>query len=135
MCDVLTDYNDHNNTPLSYANIQESIRKFMEEESITDANNITSDTFSHASSTQRENANVIFTGEKIDTLDELVDAVKNLSINDAKWYESSTETASDTQGNLTSDPETFTHTSNVKFEQELLSYQTIPFLPSPQNRG
>ena len=57
ICNDLTDYNDHNNMPLSNANNQESIRKFMVEESITDANNVTVDTFSHASNAQRENKN------------------------------------------------------------------------------
>ena len=89
----------------------------MEEESISDVNNVTSDTFSHTPNTQRENANVIFTSEKLDKLDELVDAVNNLTINDAKYYESNTATASDEQGNLTSNPETVTHTSNRIFEK------------------
>ena len=69
----------------------------MEEESITDANNVTADTYSHVSSAQRENANAIFTGKKLDKLDELVDAVKSLTINDAGNYESNTATASDAQ--------------------------------------
>ena len=37
----------------------------MEEEYITDANNITVDTFIHASNAQGENANAAFTSEKI----------------------------------------------------------------------
>ena len=49
MCNTLTKYNDRNNTPLSNANILEAICKVMEEESITDANNVTTNTFSHAS--------------------------------------------------------------------------------------
>ena len=49
--------------------------------SITDANNVTADTFSHASSTQREDANKIFTSENLDKLDKIVDSVKNLTIN------------------------------------------------------
>ena len=105
----------------------------MEEESITDANSISVDTFSHAYSAQRENANAIFTSEKLDKSDELVDAVNNLTINDAKYYESSTATTSDAQGNLTINPETVTHTSNISFEQKLLSYRTIPILPPPTN--
>ena len=36
-----------------------------EEESITDYNNVTADAFSHASSSQRENSNMIFTSEKL----------------------------------------------------------------------
>ena len=130
---TLTDYNDRNNTPLSNANILEAVRKFMEQESIEDSKNVTADKFSHVSNTQRENANTIFTSEKLDKLDELVDAIKKLTINDAEYYESNTETASDAQGNLTRNPETVTHTSNRIFEQELLSYWTSPVLPPPMN--
>ena len=52
-----------------------------------DANNVIVDTFSHASNTQRENTNMIFTSEKIYKSDKLVDAVKNLTTNDAKYHE------------------------------------------------
>ena len=45
----------------------------MDEESISDANNVTSDTFSHTPNTQRENANAIFTSEKLNKLDDLED--------------------------------------------------------------
>ena len=54
-----------------------------EEKSKTDTNNITADAFSHASSSQREHADAIFTSEKIDKTDNLVDAINNLKINDA----------------------------------------------------
>ena len=54
--------------------------------------------------TQRKNSNRIFTSEKLDKSDELVDAGKDLAINGAKYYESNTTTASDTQGDLTSNP-------------------------------
>ena len=89
----------------------------MEEESITDSNNITADTFRHASNTQGENKNMIFRSEKLDKSDDLLDAVKNLTINDTKYYESNTATANDAQGNLTCNPETVTHTNNGHFEQ------------------
>ena len=89
----------------------------MEQESVTDYNNVTADKFSHASSPQRENANTIFTSKKLDKSDELVDAVKNLTINDVKYYESNTATESDSQGNLTSNTEIVTHISNIIFEQ------------------
>ena len=65
-----------------------------------------------------------------------MDAVNNLTINDAKYYESNIVTASDAQGDLTHNLETVTHTSNInetinctsnrKFEQNLLSNWTIP---------
>ena len=86
----------------------------MEEESITDAKNVTADAFSHASNEHRENANTTFTSEKLDKSDELVDTVNNLTINDAEYYEPNTETASDAQGNLTRNPKK-NHTSNEMF--------------------
>ena len=49
----------------------------MEEEQITDDNNVTVDTFIQ-SSAQKENSNTVFTSEKLDKLDELVDTVNNL---------------------------------------------------------
>ena len=55
----------------------------MEEESITDANNATADTFSHASNTQRENANVSYKNQNLDKSDKLVNAVKKLTINNS----------------------------------------------------
>ena len=72
----------------------------MEEESITDAKNVTADKFRHVSSAQRENENTIFTIKKLDISDKLVDAVKNLKINDTEYYESKTMTTSDVQSNL-----------------------------------
>ena len=42
---TLTYYNDRNNTPLSNEKIREAINKVMEEESISNDNNITADTF------------------------------------------------------------------------------------------
>ena len=105
----------------------------MEEQSITNAKNDTVDTFSHAYSAQRENYNAIFTSEMLENSDELVDSVNNLTINDPKHYKSDTVTASDAQGDLTRDSETVTHTSNVFFEQKLLSCRTIPVLSPPTN--
>ena len=59
----------------------------IEQVYIVDANNVTVDTFSHTSNTKRQNSNVMFISEKLDKSDELVDAVNNLTINDAKYYE------------------------------------------------
>ena len=53
-----------------------------------------------------------FTSEKIDKSDELVDAVNNLTINNAGYYESNTVTESDAQVDLTRNMETITCTSN-----------------------
>ena len=62
----LIDYNDQNNKSLSNEKIREAIHKFIEEESISDANNVTADTLSHTFNTQRKNANVIFISDTID---------------------------------------------------------------------
>ena len=62
--------------------------------------------------TQRDNAKRVFKKEKIDNLDGLVDAVKDLTINDAKYYKSDAATVNDTQGDHTCDPKTITRTSN-----------------------
>ena len=86
-------------------------------------------TFSHATTAQRENANAIFTSENLDKLEELVDALKNLKINDTKFYESNTATASDAQGDLKFNLETVTHTRNGNFEQNYLV--TGPSLSCP----
>ena len=56
----------------------------MEEESILDANNLNTDTLSHTSNAQRDNANDMFTNEKLDKLDDLADKLKYLKINNAK---------------------------------------------------
>ena len=48
----------------------------MEKGEISDSNNVTVDTFSNTSITQMENANAIFTSDKFDKSDELLDAVK-----------------------------------------------------------
>ena len=101
MCNILTDYNDRNNTPLSNAKIQEAMRKFMEEESVADSNNVTADTFIHASNTHRGNANKLFTSKNLDKSDELVYAVNNFTINNAKYYESNTATEIDAKEYLT----------------------------------
>ena len=90
-------------------------------------------TFSHASNTWRENTNDIFTSGKLDKSDDLVDAVNIVTINNAKYYESNTETTSDAQGNLTRNLETVIHTSNRSFEQNLLSNRTIPVLTPAMN--
>ena len=108
----------------------------MEEESISDANNVTMDTFMHTSNTHRENSNAIFTTENIDKLDKLEDSLEDLTINDAKYYESNTAIKIDSQGDLTRNPdtvihtsngnETITHISNRGFEQKILSNRNIP---------
>ena len=94
-----------------------------EEESISDSNHVTADAFSHASSSHRENLGVIFTSKKLEKLEELVEAINNLKIDDAR-YELNTATASETQGDLTSNQDTVTHTSNLI---------EVSVLPTPTN--
>ena len=55
-------------------------------------------------------------------MDELVEAVKNLKINDAKYYESNKATASDTQGDPIGSTYIVTHTGNEK--KQLLTLVT-----------
>ena len=100
-----------------------------EEESIKYANNITADVFSHASSSPRENLNAICTSEKLEKSDKLIEAINNLTINNA-GYELNTATASYAQGNLMSNPDTVTHTSNGIFDQKLFSCWTIITCPT-----
>ena len=66
---------------------------------------------------------MIFTSEKLGKPDELVNAVKNTTINYVE-YELNTATASDTQVDLESDPDTVAHTSNIIIDQQLLNFQT-----------
>ena len=143
MFKTLTDYNNHNNTPSYNASIRKEIRKVIEDESILDANNVTADTFSHTFNTKGDNANTIFTSEKLDKSGELVDAVKNLTFNDAKYYESNKANTSDSQVYLTRNTETVAHTingnetvtltSNGNFEQKILSNRTIPVVIPTMN--
>ena len=108
-----------------------------------DASNVTVDTLLNTSNTQRENTNAIFTGEKLDKSDNLLEAVNNLTINDAEYHESNTATASDAQGDLTHNPKTVTHTSNGKetfsdtsngdCEQKILSNRTLPIVVPTMN--
>ena len=93
--------------------------------------------------TQRENAKTSVTSEKLYTLDELEDALKDLKINNTKYYASNSKTTSDPQGNLTQNPktvtdtrngkETVTDTSNGNFEQKLLSNRTLPVVVPTMN--
>ena len=135
MYKTITDYNEHNNTPLLNKKIWEEIRTIIKEESISDANDITADTFIHASNTQRENANTIFTSEKIDKSDDLEDTLKNLTINNAEYYVSNSATTIDAKGDSASNSKTVTHTSDEKgkvtdtsngnLQQTLFSNQTL----------
>ena len=82
-----------------------------------DAENVITVAFIHASRSQRENSDAIFTFEKIDKSDRLVDSINNLTINDS-GYELNTATTSDAQGNLTRNLDTVTHTSNIILDQK-----------------
>ena len=75
-----------------------------EEEAITYANNVTSDTFSLASSPQRKNSNAIFASEKLENSDCLVNTVAYTIIKDI-GYKINAATASDTQVKFSSNTE------------------------------
>ena len=77
------------NTPFSNERIQE------EEESISNANNVTANTLSHTFNTQKENANMIFTSNKKYKFDNLAYALNDLTIIDVIYYVSNSATASD----------------------------------------
>ena len=69
-----------------------------------DTNNVTADTLIQTSNTQKYNANTIFTSEKLDKSDDLLDTVNNLTINNAEYYESNTAITSGAQGDLACNP-------------------------------
>ena len=87
---------------------------------ITDSNNVTTDMCSLAPSSQRENQNAIFASEKLENLDDLVNAVKNMKINDV-GYQLNTATASDSQVKFVINTYKITYTSNGDNHQKLLS--------------
>ena len=75
------------------------------------------------SNTQRDNVNKIFTCKQLDKLDDLVDALKGLTINDAEYYESDTSTTSNARGVSALNPKTVIHTSNRK--EKLRTLETV----------
>ena len=88
LSNTVTNFNNNTKFPLFNTNIREEILKFMmedEEESITDANNINADAFSHVSCSQRENGGMIFTSEKLDKLGERVNAINILTTSNAVY--------------------------------------------------
>ena len=95
-----------------------------EEKAITDANNITTDTFSPAFSPHRENMNARFAIEKLENSNELVNTVVNTRIKDA-GYELNPVTMSDTKVEFSSDPDGINHTKNRITHQNLLSSRII----------
>ena len=60
--------------------------------------------------------NTIFTSEKLEKSDNLVNAINNLTIKDSR-SELNTAIASAAQGYIMSDPDTVTHTRNRILEQ------------------
>ena len=81
-----------------------------------DASKLTDDDSIHASNSQREIQNVIFISENLEKQDELVYAINKLTINNS-GYELNTVNASDAQDDLTRNPDTVTHTSNMILDQ------------------
>ena len=89
-----------------------------------DTNNVTADTCSLESSSQRENSNAIFASEKLENSCNIVDAFKNMTIHD-DLYELNTETASDAQVKFSINPDKSAYTSDGITHQKLLSSRTI----------
>ena len=114
MYKTLTIYNDRNNSPLLNEKIREAIHKVMEEESMSDANNVSAETFIHMPNAQRCNSNALFIIKKLYKPDKLVDTLKYLTINNDEYYASNSKTASDAQGDITRDTNTVTYTRNGK---------------------
>ena len=94
------------------------------EKLITNANNVTTDTCSLASSSQRENSNMVYESENLEKSDNLFNKIVNMTINHA-GYELNTVTASDTQVDIESNQEKVTHTNNENIDQTLLRSRTI----------
>ena len=68
--------------------ILESILQIMreeEQEEIMDANNVTADMFSIVFSPQGENQNVVVASEKLEILNDLVNAVVHMTINNIAY--------------------------------------------------
>ena len=86
--------------------------KSIEVKSISDANNVTADDFSHTSNTQRESVNAIIPSEKLNKYDNLEDTLNNLTINNAEYYLSSSSTTNDTKSDRASNPKKVTCTSD-----------------------
>ena len=109
---AITDCNNLNDAPLLNDKIQEAHKAIAEEESY--AQNVTVDTFSQASNTQRDHANMILTSEKQDKSNDLEETLKDMTINDAEYYISDSLNANDANSILKSNPEIFNHTSYGK---------------------
>ena len=114
------------------------MHKVIVEES--DTHNVTVDTFSNTSNTQRENANTIFTSEKLYKSGDLAETLKDLTINNPEYYVSNSANGNKTKGDPASDPKKVTHTSDGKgkvtdttngiSQQKLLSNRTLPVVIS-----
>ena len=104
-----------------------------------DAHNVTADIFSQTSNIQREDANTIWTSEKLDKSYALAEMLKGLIIYVSGYYWSDSANANDAKGDPASDPKTGTHTSDNKkrkvtdtsngdLQQKLLSNWTLPII-------
>ena len=80
---------------------------------------------------------MILTSENLDKLDDLVEALKDLKVNDDEYYVSESWNENDAKVNPARNPKTVTHTSDRKkikvtdtsnwiLQQTLLSNQTLP---------
>ena len=142
MLETIVDYNDDQNAPFSNDKRQKAISTVMaetEEEEcniITDANNVTMDTFYQSpvtTNTQGKNSNAIFTSERRNTLDTLTEALKVLTLDSTinnYAYKSdplvATHTSDEKKGKFSD-----TDTTNVNYPQRLLINRTLPMIIPP----
>ena len=112
----------------------------------SDAHNVTVDTFSQKSHTQKDNENMILKSDKLDKSDALEEMLKGLTINDAEYYESDSANANDAKGNPSSDPKIATHTSDGKkrkvmdtsnrdLQRKLFSNRTLLIITTTMDPG
>ena len=124
MLETLFDYNDCNNAPFSNENLRQAIstvkaeNEAEESKIISDANNVTMNTFCQSSvttNTQGDNKNAILTSERLNNLDALAETLKVLTtdstINDSAYYNSD---KNDAEGDSKSDTLVATYTSDRK---------------------
>ena len=99
-------------------NIRDKIHRLIaKEEAVShtitlDAHNVTVDTFSQTSNTQKDNENMILKSDELDRSDAVEKMLKGLTINDAEYYESDSSNKNDAKGNPASNLKIATHTSD-----------------------
>ena len=98
---------------MCHENIRYAILRFIVEEK-AEAHNVTADNFCQTPvtpNTKGENANMIFTSERLNSSDALAETLKILTINDARYCESD---KNGSKGDPARNPKVATHTSDRK---------------------